>query len=282
MRTLLTLILAASAFLVPTAASAARNPPVKSVRLYVFDCGRLHVEDPGRFNLKKEEMKNLDMSVGCFMIAHPKGTLLWDVGVIPDKNFPAGGGPATKLYATSDKTLKSQLAAAGYQPESATYLALSHAHWDHLANANEFAKATWLVRTVERNILFGPTPPERSTPDEYDALKSSKTITLPEGDYDVFGDGSVVIKPAYGHTPGHSVLSVKLAKTGPVLLSGDLYHYPEEITLDRYPTFEFNKEQTRQARANIQAFMKQSGAKLWIQHDLAAFEKLKKAPGYYE
>jgi glyoxylase-like metal-dependent hydrolase (beta-lactamase superfamily II) len=68
--------------------------------------------------------------------------------------------------------------------------------------------------------------------------------------------GSVVIKPAYGHTPGHSVLSVKLAKTGPVLLSGDLYHYPEEIALDRYPTFQSNKEQTRQARANIQAFMK--------------------------
>jgi glyoxylase-like metal-dependent hydrolase (beta-lactamase superfamily II) len=62
---------------------------------------------------------------------------------------------------------------------------------------------------------------ERSTPFEYDALKSSKTITLPEGDYDVFGDGSVVIKPAYGHTPGHSVLSVKLAKTGAVLLSSN-------------------------------------------------------------
>jgi glyoxylase-like metal-dependent hydrolase (beta-lactamase superfamily II) len=276
---LLTPILAV-AFMTP-AALAAENPAVKSVRLYVFDCGRLRVEDPSRFNLKKEEMKNLDMSVGCYMIAHPKGTLLWDVGVIPDKNFPANG-PASKLYASSNRTLKSQMVAAGYQPENANFLAMSHAHWDHLANANEFAKATWLTRAVERGTLFGPNPPERSTPDEYDALKSAKSISLPEGDYDVFGDGSVVIKPAYGHTPGHSVLFVKLAKTGPVLLSGDLYHYPEEITLDRYPTFEFNKEQTQTARANIQAFLKQSGAKLWIQHDLAAFEKLKKAPGYYE
>ena len=277
---LFVLILAMAAAVTP-AAFAADNPAVKSVRLYVYDCGRLKVEDPSRFNLKKEEMKTLDMSVGCYMIAHPKGTLLWDVGVIPDKNFPASG-PASKLYASSNKTLKSQMAAAGYQPENATYLAMSHAHWDHLANANEFAKATWLTRKVERDILFGPNPPERSTSDEYDALKNSKSITLPEGDYDVFGDGSVVIKPAYGHTPGHSVLFVKLAKTGPVLLSGDLYHYPEEITLDRYPTFEFNKGQTQQARSGIQAFMKQSGAKLWIQHDLAAFEKLKKSPGYYD
>src|SRR5258705_8151580 len=133
MKTLLPLILAASTVF------AADNPAVKSVRLYVFDCGRLHVEDPSRFNLKKEEMKNLDMSVGCFMVAHPKGTLLWDAGVIPDKNFPANGGPASKLYAMSNKTLKAQFAAAGYQPENATYLAMSHAHWDHLANANEFA-----------------------------------------------------------------------------------------------------------------------------------------------
>ena len=253
----------------------------KPVRLYVFDCGKLHYDDPGRFNFKKEEVKIFDLSVGCYLIAHPKGTLMWDVGVIPDKAFTSSA-PATKLYATVAKPLKPQLAAAGYKPENITFLALSHAHWDHLANANAFARATWLVRPVEREILFGANPPERSTPDEYDALKNSKTVSLPEGDYDVFGDGSVVIKPAYGHTPGHSVLYLKLAKTGPVVLSGDLYHYPEEVTVDRYPVNEFSKDQSHQSRMAIQAFLKQSGAKLWIQHDIAAFQKLKKAPGYYQ
>ena len=262
--------------------STAALASAQSVRLYVFDCGKLHYDDPTRFNFKKEEVKVYDLSVGCYLIVHPKGTLMWDVGVIPDAAFPADGKPATKLYATATKTLKSQLAASGYKPDAITYLAMSHSHWDHLANANEFAHATWLVRPIERNILFGPNPPERSTPDEYNALKDSKTVSLPEGDYDVFGDGSVVIKPAYGHTPGHSVLFVKLAKTGPVVLSGDLYHYPEEVTADRYPSNEFNKDQTHQSRLAIQAFLKQSGAKLWIQHDYAAFQKLKKAPGYYE
>ena len=269
-------------FLMAAAAFAADKPAVKSVRLYVFDCGKLHYDDPSRFNFKKEEVKIYDLSVGCYLIAHPKGTLMWDVGVIPDGVFPSNGQPATKLYATVTKTLKVQLAQAGYSPRDINYLAMSHSHWDHLANANEFARSTWLVRPVERDILFGPNPPERSTRDEYDALKNSMTVSLPEGDYDVFGDGSVVIKPAYGHTPGHSVLYVKLAKSGPVVLSGDLYHYPEEVTADRYPINEFNKDQTHQSRMAIQAFLKQSGAKLWIQHDLAAFERLKKAPGYYE
>jgi N-acyl homoserine lactone hydrolase len=272
MKTLLPLILAASTVF------AADNPAVKSVRLYVFDCGRLHVEDPSRFNLKKEEMKNLDMSVGCFMVAHPKGTLLWDAGVIPDKNFPANGGPASKLYAMSNKTLKSQLAAAGYQPENATYLAMSHAHWDHLANANEFARATWLVRPVERNILFGPNPPERSTPDEYDALKNSKSVSLPEGDYDVFGDGSVVIKPAYGHTPGHSVLYVKLAKTGPVLLSGDLYHFTENRRVRGVPIFNTNRTDTLASMDRFEAIARTLKAKVIIQHEPADIDRLPRFP----
>jgi hypothetical protein len=78
------------------------------------------------------------------------------------------------------------------------------------------------------------------------------------------------------------VLFVKLAKTGPIVLSGDLYHYPEEVTADRYPSNEFNKDQTHRSRIAIQEFLKQSGAKLWIQHDYAAFQKLRKAPAFYE
>jgi len=62
------------------------------------------------------------------------------------------------------------------------------------------------------------------------------------------------------HTPGHQVLYLKLAKTGGVVFSGDLYHYPEERTLDRVPTFEFNPEQTRATRVAIDTFLKKAGA----------------------
>ena len=71
-------------------------------------------------------------------------------------------------------------------------------------------------------------------------------------------------------------------KTGPVLLAGDLYHYPEERTMGRVPTFEFNQEQTSATRAAIDAFLKRTGAQLWIQHDFAANAKLEKSPSYYD
>jgi len=107
-------------------------------------------------------------------------------------------------------------------------------------------------------------------------------VLITTAEYDVFGDGSVIIKQAPGHTEGHSVLYVKLAKTGPVVLSGDLYHYPAERKLGRLPTFDVNEEQTKASRADIEAFLKRTGAQLWIQHDLVGFRKLKLAPQYYD
>jgi N-acyl homoserine lactone hydrolase len=98
----------------------------------------------------------------------------------------------------------------------------------------------------------------------------------------VFGDGTVVIKTAPGHTPGHQMLFLKLEKFGPLLLAGDLYHLPEERTLDRVPTFDFDAAMTRATRKKVAEFVRQSGATVWIQHDPATNAPLKKAPQYYE
>jgi glyoxylase-like metal-dependent hydrolase (beta-lactamase superfamily II) len=265
----------------PMAAQEKAQPP-DSVRLYVFDCGRLDIPDITPYRLKKEQMASTVMSVPCFLVAHPKGTLMWDVGAVPDSAFTPSGSGTLRGYATSSKTLASQLAEIGYAPGDITYLALSHFHWDHVGNANLFRNATWLVRKLERDIMFADPPSPRTEPANYSALKSSKTIIVPDGDYDVFGDGSVVIKSAPGHSPDHQVLFVKLAKTGPVLLSGDLYHYPEERQLKLVPTTDFNIQQTIASRAAIEAFLEISHAQLWIQHDVTGNAKLKKAPAFYD
>ena len=91
-----------------------------------------------------------------------------------------------------------------------------------------------------------------------------------------------MIKSTPGHSPDHQVLYLKLVKTGPIPLSGDLYHYPEERTLNKVPTTEFNVAQTVASRAAVEAFLKKTGAQLWIQHDFTANARLKKAPAFYE
>ncbi len=263
-----------------TPAHHAPKPP-KSLRLYVFDCGVLKPADAKSFGF--DHVSELKMSVPCFLVAHPKGTLMWDVGVVPDSDFKGDGSPVSQGFIEVSRPLKPQLEALGYEPEDIKYLAMSHYHIDHSANANMFAGSTWLVEQPERDIMFSDKPAPVRTEKNFSALKDAKTKILPAtSDYDVFGDGTVIIKPAPGHTPGHQVLFLKLPKTGPVLVAGDLYHYNEERNTDHVPSFEFNKEQSLASRAKVEDFLKKSGAQLWIEHDYAANAKLKKSPAYYQ
>jgi N-acyl homoserine lactone hydrolase len=256
--------------------------PVTSLRVYLFDCGMIKGLDPSAYQLKREDMKSTDMVVPCYLIVHPKGTMMWDVGVIPDSAFK-GEAPVSETHGSvtfsSPRPLLPQLAALGYRPEDITYVAFSHYHSDHTANANAFAGSTWLVHAAEREAMFAVKPDQQSA---YNLLRKSKTVLLPATDYDVFGDGTVIIKSAPGHTPGHQVLALKLPKTGPVLIAGDLWHYPGERSVNKAPQSEANKEQTMASRAAMEAFLKQSGAQLWIEHDPATFNRLNKAPDFIQ
>jgi N-acyl homoserine lactone hydrolase len=257
-------------------------PPPKSVRLYVIDCGTLDIPDVSPYGFKKEELASPMMSAPCFLVTHPRGTLMWDTGPVPDSNFKPGGGPGTMRYATSTKPLTARLAEIGYAPSDITYLALSHFHWDHVGNGNLFASSTWLAPKAERDIMFMEPPSPRTEPQNFSALKNAKTVFITKDEYDVFGDKTVIIKAAPGHSPGHQVLYLKLAKTGPVVVSGDLYHYPEERKLHKIPTTEFNADQTVASRVAVEAYIKKSGSQLWIQHDKIQNAKLKKSPDFYE
>src|SRR4030095_1503696 len=106
---------------------------------------------------------------------------------------------------TVPRTLASQLADLGYRPADITYFAFSHAHVDHNANANLFAASTWLARPAESAVMGegGDTRVHRTF---FDKIKDSKSISLDKDEYDVFGDGAVVLKAAPGHSPGPHVL----------------------------------------------------------------------------
>ena len=276
------ILLASAAVLFATGAIAQKPAAPKSIRLYIFDGGTIETTDPSPYRLKKEDVATTNMSIPCFLVVHPKGILMWDACAIPDSAFAGGAGSAKVRNATATKPFGAQLAALGYKPSDVTYLAFSHYHWDHVGNGNLFASSTWLVPQSERDLMFSSPPNPRTEPQNYSALKDAKTTILTKDEFDVFGDGKVVIMAAPGHSPGHQVLFLKLAKTGPVMLSGDLYHYPEERQRSLVPISEFNAEQTAASRAKIEAFLKKNKTPLWIQHDFTANAKLKKAPQYYE
>jgi glyoxylase-like metal-dependent hydrolase (beta-lactamase superfamily II) len=275
-----TLVLALA--LASTLVAQQRPAAPTSVRLYILDCGIIVAMNPESYDLRPNEIKGpLDFITPCYLVVHPRGTLMWDVGQIADANMPASGPGTQGPFRVSQKLLP-QLEKLGYKPADITYLAMSHYHGDHAANANEFAGSTWIVQEPERAAMFVEPPPRMAPAAQYSKLKDAKTILVKSADHDVFGDGTVILKYAPGHTPGHQMLFLKFAKTGPVLLAGDLYHYPEERTLDRVPTFDVNRDQTRETRKKTEEFLNASGATMWIQHDMALHEKLKKAPEFID
>src|SRR5260370_31087963 len=88
----LPLIVLAVAMIAPFATSQQRKAqPPKSLRLYVFDCGSLDIPDTSPYQLRKEELATTMMSVPCFLVAHPGGTLIWDSGAVPDSAFKPVG-----------------------------------------------------------------------------------------------------------------------------------------------------------------------------------------------
>ena len=262
------------------AAAAARTGP----RLYVLDCGTIAPMDPTLFSLQANEVKgDVSFVSPCYLVVHPKGTLIWDVGQVPDKDIPDDGTEVVQQrILKARRKLAPQLAALGYAPRDITYIAMSHYHADHTANANLFAGSTWIVQQAEYDVMFSDAKVGIRDTESYKDLKNAKRITLNNADHDVFGDDTVVIKTAPGHTPGHQMLFLKLAKFGPLLLMGDLYHLPEEKTLDRVPTFDFDAAMTRATRKRVDEFVKQTHATTWIQHDPATYAPLKKAPQYYD
>jgi N-acyl homoserine lactone hydrolase len=253
-------------------------------RLYVLDCGDIKPMDPTLFGLKKSEIAGDGSFVTpCYLIVHPKGTLMWDVGQIPDAQIPDDGTEVVvQDLLKARHRLLPQLKALGFEPKDITYLAMSHYHLDHTANANLFAGSTWIVQQAEYDAMFGTGELAIRDASSYDKLKDARRITLRDADYDVFGDGTVVVKTAPGHTPGHQMLFLDLVKFGALLLEGDLYHLPEERILDRVPSFDFDAAQTRATRVKTEAFLQQTGAQMWIQHDPATNATIRKAPAFYE
>ncbi len=256
-------------------------PRVTTPRLYVLDCGTLINDYPENFGLKREEVKYVAFADMCFLIVHPKGTLLWDTGLSDEVTGRPLYENQRYIYGQIKyNTLRGQLADLGYRPDQITYLSISHSHWDHVGNANMFAKSTWLVEKPEWDAMFGPDAAKDPSARDYADLKSAKTVFVGP-DHDVFGDGSVVIKQAFGHSPGHAVLAVKLRDTGSILLAGDLWHYPEELSLHRIGANDA-KTATPKVREAMEAWAKAHQAQIWGAHFMSVFAAARKSPGYYE
>ena len=265
------------------AAAPGAAAPAPAVRLYTLDCGRIEISDMGMFSDTGEHAgERGSLTAPCFLIQHPRGTLLWEAG-LGDRlaGLPDGEEPIPGSRFRVSVTLASQLAKLGLKPADVDFVSFSHLHADHAGNAHAFATSTWLVNAAELAWALGTPTPVGVDPRLVRGHAKDKTVSL-NLDHDVFGDGSVRILKTPGHTPGHQVLMVRLAKSGPVILSGDLFHARENFEKSLVPGFNVSRSETLASIDRVTRLMRTTGARLVVQHEPRDIASLPSFPAYLE
>ncbi len=254
-----------------------------AVQLYAMDCGRGDFADIGMFaDDGSMNGQSRTLVVPCYLIRHPAGDLIWDSG-FPDAIAAMPGGrmalPEMGAEVVMAASLESQLQQLGITPADIEFVSFSHQHGDHTGNGNLFAGSTWIVDTDERAYMFSEEARQSQAFAGYAQLENAETRLIEgESDFDVFGDGSVVVLQAPGHTPGHTILLVRLANAGPVLLTGDMYHLAETRERRLVPSFNVDRAQTLASMDRIEQLAAETNARVIRQHVPEDFDSLPRFP----
>lgn len=249
------------------------SEPAEELQLIKLDCGTIYVSDLDIFSVEGDYAGQTDTFTDtCWLVRHPNGDLLWDLG-LPGELVEAGEQTQDVFTVSLEKTISDQLIEMGLGMSDVEMVAISHSHFDHVGQAGDLdPSTTWLVNEAEYNFMFpevgAESEAEGQSESQFPAFEGLTRETI-GNNHDLFGDGSVIIMETPGHTPGHASLLVNLPETGPVFLTGDLYHREESREGERVPAFNFDVEQTRASIAEFEARAEELGARVIIQHEPA-------------
>ena len=281
MKKLLAATVALAALAACTPQQSETEVAAPAVQLYAMDCGRISFSDTTAFaDDGSFDGVARDFVDPCYLIRHPDGDLLWDAG-FPDAvhDMPEGLRiEALNAQVTMPVTLASQLAQLNLTPADIEFISFSHSHGDHIGNAGQFAGSTLLIDPEERAHMFRDEARQAQEFQYYAALENAETRPIEADPFDVFGDGTVQIFQAPGHTPGHTVLLVQLQNTGAVLLTGDMFHMAESRERRTVPRFNFDRAQTLASIDRVEELAHASNARVIRQHVLEDFEALPRFP----
>jgi N-acyl homoserine lactone hydrolase len=249
------------------------------VELWRLDCGTIELKDMNVFSdnfAYKPAPKTLTDS--CYLIRHDADYVLWDSG-LPAALLNAPTDPDAPMSPTLAKDLPSQLAEIGVAPDKIGWVGISHGHFDHTGQAGDFPQARLLIGQADFDAMNDTPPPFGFDPSTLDHWRTGNgAVDKVTGDKDVFGDGSVTLLAMPGHTKGEMALLVRLAETGPVLLSGDVVHFHEQIAAQSVPSFNMSRAESLASMARMEAVAKNLNATLVIQHDPADISLLPAFP----
>ena len=257
-------------------------------RLYRLDCGRSRANDESVWTPGENVGREIEFSSTCWLIKHDSEWLLWDTGV-PEATLHDPGGWSTlpKLIVYHlDRSLTDQLAEIGLKPGDIGRVAISHTHGDHIGNVGLFPNSTLVMQRAEYSWIHSPAGPNDNVNQlmalARKLLGAPKNLQLIDGDTDVFGDGSVTLVYAPGHTPGHQMLLLHLKNSGFIILSGDVVHLEENFEKNIVPSLNTSKTESIASMERVRRLIVAYKATFFINHDKSQTDKLKRLPAFYD
>ncbi|MGJ3647146.1 N-acyl homoserine lactonase family protein [Sphingomonas sp. GlSt437] len=272
-------LLALGTILSGAAAVSVSGQPSGAIKLWRLDCGTIQVNDMDAFSdVKAYVGRKTRITDSCYLIKHGDSYLLWETG-LPAALKGAAMNSKDTFSPTVTKTVVEQLNEIGVKPEQISLIGISHYHFDHLGQSDDFPKAKLMIGARDWEAMRANPVPFGINPALATAwTKNGGAVDPVTGDRDVFGDGTVTMLETPGHTPGHHSLLVKLVGMGPILLSGDVAHFRENYDSNGVPGFNTDRADSIASMERVKGLAKNLNATVVIQHDARDIAKLPAFP----
>lgn len=249
-----------------------------AIKLFAFTCGAV-TGDFGR--LMEGGEGDITLPIPVFLIEHPKGRALFDTGLHPDcQRGPAQrlGSRLTELFRIAfvpGEEISARLTAIGRDPGKIDFVINSHFHFDHVGGNALIPNATMLVQRREWDAGMDEDIAARHgyNPGDFDL---GHKLRLIDGEHDVFGDGSVVCLPTYGHTAGHQSLRLRL-DSGDVLLAADACYFCRTLRERRLPRYAHDRAAMLASLDRLEE-LERGGTRLFFGHDPVFWQSVPQAP----
>jgi glyoxylase-like metal-dependent hydrolase (beta-lactamase superfamily II) len=259
---------------------------MSNMRLYAFHCG-IETSDLAVFDPFDENVGTKVLSPYFFyLVSHPSGWVLIDTGLHPElRSDPHAhlGEMADSFQVTlrEEDNVISKLALLGLKPEDVEHVVQTHLHFDHAGGLEFFPHATVYVQQKELPFAYWPSIYQRGLYVKAFFDHDLKWREL-SGEYDVFGDGRIVMFPTPGHTPGHQSVIVRL-DGGAVILIADAHYLIPKLRARLLPSVVWSPDDMVASWYRIEDLERLEGAQLISTHDLDYETNVRVAPdAWYE
>jgi len=249
-----------------------------NVNLFALTCGRL-TGDLGY--LMEGGEGRAELPIPAYLIEHPKGIVVFDTGMHPDcQHNPAArvGARVAGLFSFDyrpGEEISARLEAIDRDPAKVDIIINSHFHFDHVGGNALIPNAVMVVQKREWEAGMDPEIAALRGFNRGDFDLGHKVIQI-DGEHDLFGDGSVVCLPTYGHTPGHQSLRVRLP-SGDVVLAADACYFCRTLRERRLPQRVYDRQAMFDSLDRL-AHLEAGGARIFFGHDGDFWKRVPQAP----